>query len=58
MYKVAADPGGGDIAIGINNPAHPIGPSNPVPAGFTSVNPYVIAPDGHVVKQVNDAYWG
>ena len=51
-------PGGGDIAIGINNPAHPIGSSNPVTAGFTPVDLYVIAPDGHVVKQVNDVYWG
>jgi len=51
VYSYAAQPDGASLAVGLHNPA------NTDVKGFTPVDLYIVAPDGHVVAEMKDIYW-
>ena len=51
VYRYAAQPDGASLAVGLHNPA------NTDVKGFTPVDLYIVAPDGHVVSAMKDVYW-
>jgi hypothetical protein len=57
LWQYAPEPDGTTLAIGIRNPAHPQDPTNPRTAGFSPVDFYLVASDGHVIAQMSNLYW-
>jgi len=51
VYSYAAQPDGASLAVGLHDPA------NTDVKGFTAVDLYIVAPDGHVVAEMKDTYW-
>jgi hypothetical protein len=51
VYSYGAQPDGATLAVGLHNPA------NTDVKGFTAMDLYIVAPDGHVVAEMKDTYW-
>jgi len=56
LQRVLPEPDGTSLAIGIGDPAFPMQENDPTTFGYTPVDLYLIAADGHVILQVNDIY--
>jgi len=56
LQRVLPEPEGTSLAIGIADPAFPMQENDPTTFGYTPVDLYLIAADGHVILQVNDIY--
>jgi hypothetical protein len=54
LQRVLPEPEGTSLAIGITDPAFPMQENDPITVGYTPVDLYVIAADGHLIVQVND----
>jgi hypothetical protein len=57
LLQAVAEPDGAGLAIGVTDPLFPMQSTDPQTAGFTPVDFYVVAPDGHVLVQMKDLFW-
>ena len=53
VYDAAAQPDGADIAVGLHDPAN----IDVKGAGGSSIDLFIVAPDGHVVVEMKDIIW-
>jgi hypothetical protein len=53
VYDAAAQPDGADIAVGLHDPAN----IDVKGAGGSSIDLFIVAPDGHVVFEMKDIVW-